>query len=337
MRRVRIILFLVLIGQIVLMMTACKNSTSDEANSPSIQFNIEQVETTNGEESESTDKTPKAQPEQTAIYKVVLEQDEETASLMATNLVAELYDADHTDTWTWNANDFTTYYHIDDGWMMSYGDSTRSTGSGAIVDDDLAHMSEFGYITSITPNLLDFDAMSASDQACEFLKPYSSQFTFQPFRTLAGNVPGDEQTAGYYEVHLQACYDGIPICIYSDVTPINATVCVGQKGVFQCEGNFLYREVSREEIANAVSESEVANQLKESYLSISDDTNVEINNIQLQYVFSDNQDGTYTLEPVWAITGTASFTEGGTEYTRSVAYLYYAEDGSFCGLYSLVV
>ena len=112
MRGIRRILFLVLIGQIALMMTACKNSTSDEANTPSIQFNIEQGETTNRAESKSADETPEAQPEQAAIYKVVLEQDEETASLMATELVADLYDTNHPDTWTWNANDFTTYYNI---------------------------------------------------------------------------------------------------------------------------------------------------------------------------------------------------------------------------------
>ena len=340
----RVVVFFLLL--MALLLTACGKSTTLK---PSIQFNIdapkeagmqeEGVQTEYPAEKETGMQTEDIQAEYPKVFHVILERDEETALRMAEDLVGGPYEADYPDSWIWTAfnNDIpVSSFSLDDAWVASYFDSERGEG-GMIVDEELAHIDEFGYITTLTPHLLDYDAMEAVAQACEFLKPYSNIFTFQPYRVLTGNIPSDSQKAGYYEVHLQASYDNIPVSYASEPEPIYVEACIGQNGVFQCNGRFLLKETGRSEIDGITPISVVSQQLEESYLSITDATQVEITDTQLQYFFSGDGDGNYTLEPVWALTGTGSFEEGGTVFTRIISFLYFVEDGTLCGVYTPVV
>ncbi|MCD8115604.1 MAG: hypothetical protein LUE21_00530 [Oscillospiraceae bacterium] len=273
--------------------------------------------------------------EMPTVYNVVLRRDEDALLQMAEDLITsqyEEYTIENEDyDWTiWDDGDWIAYLSCDDFWTVGY-ESEYAYGAE---DIEWEYSTVYGYITEIIPNGLEFTAADAGEMLCDFLERYTSVFTFQTYRVLALNQE-DKTQPGCYDVYAQAVYKGVPLVLTanSGENYISANAAVGTNGVMSLDGTFLLREVSRVEV-DVVSQETVQEHLLENYAAITGAAAVVIDSIELEYFVDTEDDGYYSMFPVWAFSGTLTFAnDDGTTYLMQASILYYADTGTLCDVY----
>ncbi|MCD8115605.1 MAG: hypothetical protein LUE21_00535 [Oscillospiraceae bacterium] len=279
-----------------------------------------------------------AEAEETpTVYNVILRRDEDALLQMAENLIISryeeyVYDDEVFQQWQVQTGEkLVASLDCSSDWMVSYTDYENDC-NGTHMEDD--YMITYGYITDTIPNGLDFTAEEAGEQLCNFLEQYVSVFTFQTYRVLAENQE-DETQPGYYSAFAQALYKGIPLVLdaNSGENHIWAYANIGPNGIFSLDGTFLLREVSRVEV-DVVSQETVREHLLENYAAITGASDVDIDSIELEYFVDTEDDGYYSMFPVWAFSGTLTFAnDDGTTYSMQASILYYADTGTLCDVY----
>lgn len=203
---------------------------------------------------------------------------------------------------------------------------------------EMNHLFEYGYITEQVPDGLTLSAEEAAEEAGSFLEN-DSDFTFRPWNVLA--IGGDEGSdrSGYYEISLQAYMDGIPVSVKGEANTrgFYAVARYSDTGLFSMEGFAPFSERERRVLEDTVSPEQIVEAFRGNFDFFCSGETLEVNRIYFEYYPADNGDGSYTLTPVWAFDCVDTRTELETYETEPVvqrySVLYYAEDGSFCGVY----
>jgi hypothetical protein len=264
------------------------------------------------------------------LYSVIFSRNEEALYQIANDLIVSKYDNSirpENQNWEWYAveNDVPiAALSCDDNWTLSYTDREHDVNG---THGEMDKMIVYGYITDIVPVGLNFSGEEAGEKVCSFLEQYTDVLAFEAYRVLAENLE-DETQSGYYTVFAQALFEGIPMTL--DGSPDWVTANVGENGLFSLDGSFLLKEISRTEVENTVSADEVYDHLMSYYKELTGADLVEIENVELQYYVETTSDGSYTMNPVWAFTGSVTFSDEEYTTTATASILYYVENGMIC-------
>lgn len=270
------------------------------------------------------------QVDNTQLYSVIFSRNEEALYRIANDLIVSKYDnyiSPGNLPWEWYVveNDVPiAILSCDDNWTLSYTDCEHDLNG---THSEMDKMIVYGYITEIVPVGLNFSGEEAGEKVCSFLEQYTDVLELKAYRVLAENLE-DQTQSGYYTVFAQALFEGIPMTL--DGSPMWATANVGENGLFCLDGSFLLKEISRTEVENTVSADEVYEHLMSNYKELTGADLVEIENVELQYYVETTSDGTYTMNPVWAFTGSVTFSDEENTTTSTASILYYAENGMIC-------
>lgn len=273
---------------------------------------------------------------QTPVYRVELIRDEEALGQMAEDLILSQYAEDlisRKGEYEWlvmDGDSLVASFGCNSRWGIGYLDCANDCNG---THEEAEYMVMYGYITDVIPNGLDFTATEAGELLCDFLTQYTDTFSFKIYRVLAEN-PVDTTAAGYYSAFAQAYYEGVPLVLDSnaDENHVFAYANIGSSGIFDLNGMFLLKETSRQEV-EIVDRNEARSHLLENYAAITGASEVEIDSVELQYFVDTMDDGSYSMYPVWAFSGTLQFNEDGYVHTTRASILYYAETGLLCDVY----
>ncbi len=272
---------------------------------------------------------PAYNPE-TQLYLVQLERDTKKAEEMANDLVLTDYpNVQRDNQWRWNViqdNKLVVSYGCDMFWNTSYLDVTRDQ-DGYYLEEEYLFKE---HLTSIIPDGSNLSPESAAKTVIDFVNQNSAVFNFSPFCQLAAVDGGNKE--GYYTVWTKGYYKNIPVCKYHDpnTATISFSAYIGNNGIFAFSGLFLLLEVSRQPVSICPA-TNAARHLCDHFneLTVLDD--IHIDRIELEYFLLTNQDGSFTLRPVWIFSGNAQ--NIGSDVRAQIRFLYFADDCTLCGVY----
>lgn len=264
------------------------------------------------------------------VRRVKLVRDEKEARALADELIVNKFDDYQLGEWSWSVirdTNLVATYSCDKLWTTNYLDVENDQSGGLLLEREQLFKD---YITNIIPNGSNKTPSSAIDIACGFLNDHSDALEFRAYNVLA--TEDDDLGKGYYTVETQGYYKGIPISRYCDLNTrsVGGTVHVGNNGIFSICALFLLEEVSSEKVA-IVDIEKVATKLCEQFYLLINLQDIKINDIDLEYFFLTNEDGSFTLKPVWCFNGSGQQTD--LDHRSDFSILFFAEDGSFCGVY----
>lgn len=228
----------------------------------------------------------------------------------------------------------SVFFSADKAGQVSYIDRNRDLECNLC---EVEHLLEDEFITGLTPTNMSLSTQEACEVAADFLADYSC-FTFSPWNVLAANND-NYNASGYYYISMEAAFDGIPIChkFNPGEIGINAYALLSNEGIFQFEGLLLLEPVEIKPIEQIVQLDDIIGRIKENFSSVFSGELVEIDKISLEYMPEQIDDSSFCLRPAWCFscidTRTESDTAGkGIEHKLNWEYVFYADDGSFCGL-----
>ncbi len=269
------------------------------------------------------------------IYSATLMRDEEGAHSLADELLLSRFDqVEQMDTFDWlvyrdSESIRASFHSSQDSWTTGYVDYERDQ-EGKLLDDGWKMFSD--YITSLIPKGSTHTPDSAAQLACEFFDAHSQAVTFKAYNILAMDPVGSA-SAGYYEVYVQGCYRGIPISRNADYPqrPITANAYIGNKGMFSFQGLFLLKEASVQEIHQLSSVESAMQHLCSNFHLLTNLLDIRIDTVELQYFASAKADGSYELRPAWVFKGSGK--NEGADHRTGLEFMYFADDGAFCGVF----
>ncbi len=264
------------------------------------------------------------------IYRVNFVKDEEMAQALAEELIVKVYpDYQHPALWNWNVvrNDtLVASFSCDNFWTSYYLDVANDQDGITLEEDQLFR----NFITEKVPAGSIHTSASAIDIACGFLNRYSNDIEFRAYNVLA--TEGKNGKAGFFTVTTEGVYKGIPISRCSDITTrsVGGSIDIGNEGIFCISALFLLKEDFSENVP-IVDVEQVAYSLCDHFHLLTRMNDIQIEEIALQYYFCTNEDGTYSLRPVWCFIGSGQ--QSDLAHRSNLSFLYFADDGSFCGVY----
>lgn len=270
------------------------------------------------------------------VYSAVLMRDEEGAHSLADELILSRFDqVEQMDTFDWlvyrNNESVRASFHIaQDNWTTGYVDYEYDQ-EGELLDSGWKMFSD--YITPLIPKGSTHTPNSAAQIACEFFDAHSQTMTFKAYNVLAKDPIGNEP-AGFYEVYVQGCYRGIPISRNADYPqrPITANAYIGNNGMFSFQGLFLLKEASVQEVHQLSDVDSAMQHLCSNFYLLTNLLDIRIDTVELQYFASAKADGSYELRPVWVFKGSGK--NEGADHRNGVEFIYFADDGTFCGVFA---
>jgi len=270
------------------------------------------------------------------IYSTTLIRDEEGAHSLVNELILSRFDqAEQRDTFDWlvyGENDrICASFHIaPDNWATVYVNYDYDQ-EGKLLDDGWKMFSD--YITPMIPKGSTHTPDSAAQIACEFFDAHNQAVTFKAYNILAMDPVGSAH-AGYYEVYVQGCYRGIPISRNADYPqrPITANAYIGNNGMFSFQGLFLLKEASVQEVHQLSDVESAMQHLCDNFHLLTNLVDIRIDAVELQYFASAKADGSYELRPVWVFKGSGK--NEGADHRNGVEFMYFADDGTFCGVFA---
>lgn len=224
---------------------------------------------------------------------------------------------------------------LDEDGTLGYLDVSKDINA-PFLDGD--HVYEYGYITELGVPGADMSASETAKKITLFLAEYSA-FDFQPWNILAVDSPDNSEKSGYYSVSMQPVYKGLPISIKHDsaVPWFSTTISYSSEGIFSIQGLFLLSESKSTELKKIVSLDSILEKFKASFSAFACGDTISVTRVMLEYFSQMNEDGSYTLTPVWNIYCNDSRTEVINNEKKEILLrynnLYYAEDGELCGVY----
>lgn len=342
---------LMLIGIIVSMIsvTACKNNQKEISELEKIpitdneNFEIGNFPTYITEESESNSRklsidayVEAGNLSGVAEYRLMIDQDK--ANAMVHDLVYTKYpNAVIDDTqpegrnWNYRENDRVyVSFTVSDAGYVNYQDYKNDI-STSMVDGE--HLFEYGYITERVPSNMLIASEEAIKIAREFCESYSD-LSFDAFNVTAANN-ADPTASGCYYIMMQAVYDGIPISTKYEGNGegIKVLVLLSNAGIFAASGKIPLMPSKSKDIAAIVSLDTLVEKVQTEFALWSVGDAVKINRIALEYFPITNADETITLRPVWSFYCIDTKEETQGTVISNYVVSYFAEDGSFCGLY----
>lgn len=263
------------------------------------------------------------------VYRVNLVRDESEASELANELIMSRYTDYQESLWDWSVirnNTLVAAFGCDDLWTTNYIDVENDQDGITLEEDQLLK----NFITEKIPAGSIHTPTSAIKIACDFINEHSEALEFKAYNVMA--TEDEDSEAGFYTVEVEGYYKGIPVSRHWDLTKRSAggSIHVGNNGIFNVCAMFLLKETSAEN-ATIVDVEQVAATLCNHFHMLISMYDIQIDEISLEYFFWTNDDGTYTLKPVWCFSGSGQQT--GLDHRSDVSILYFAEDGSFCGIY----
>lgn len=326
---------------ISLLLAGCQAGQEEDAET-SIVFNLQDgtLDASESAPADGSDFTGAANAvnltTQIPVYRAEFTRDEEALMQIAKDLILSQYAENaisREGEYEWfvmDGDSLIASFYCDSDWMLSYLDCINDCNG---THEESEYMATYGYITDVIPNGLDFTANEAGQFLCDFLTQYTDTFSFQTYRVMAENQE-DTTAAGYYSTFAQALYEGVPLALDSNANEnhVWAYANIGPNGMFSLDGMFLLKETSRQEV-EIIDQNTAQSHLLENYAAITGASEVEIDSIELQYFVDTMEDGSYSMYPVWAFSGTLTFNEDGYIYTTQASILYYAETGLLCDVY----
>lgn len=203
---------------------------------------------------------------------------------------------------------------------------------------EIDHLYDDGFFTSLIPAGMSITSLDAAEIAARFLETYSC-FSYQPWNVLAADAIDGSQ--GCYYVFLQAKYDQIPIVQKSaaNVPGINALVLVSSNGIFQFSGIIMLEPSQEKKVGKIVPLASVIQQFSDDFAKLAIGESISVTNISFCYISEVNNDGLILLKPAWCFncidtrTKMENWETNEGPIIKKYIVAYYAENGSFCGVY----
>jgi hypothetical protein len=229
--------------------------------------------------------------------------------------------------------------NVNDNGFVSYLNYTKDL-SVSMIDGE--HLFEYGYITKIMPPQMTITAEEANEVSASLLSMYSC-LSYKSFNILAEGSTENSSTSGCYYLLLQAFYEGIPISTKHETneTGVLAGALVSNDGLFQFYGTIPLKVVESKTIEQSIALDSTIAKLKSSFADFALGETINVNRIAFEYFPLSNKNGSISLRPVWSFYCTDTRTKlenseisaGLSEVATKYISIYFADDGSFCGLY----
>lgn len=225
--------------------------------------------------------------------------------------------------------------HYDLDGRISYSDITRDI-NGSTEDD---HSFEYGYITEDIPYGMEKKATVVEKEVVDFFE------RFTPFEYIAYNicvVNNSDLNIGYYDISLQAYYNGVPIInknvgenqLYSSIQ-LNAKV--SSEGMFSFQGYVCFDVKSIEKVEKTDTFENLVNYFINDTPTITTGSEIKVTRIYLSYLaenkYNSNQYTETELIPVICFNYTDSRVENGEEIVAELTAAYSIESGRLFGIY----
>lgn len=276
-----------------------------------------------------------AVPEDSNIKVITLEKDDALANRFIEEQIKEPYPGATSfsesgrESWTlMDGNNAIFMAGVSDDGQIDFTDVVNDISAPYL---DGSHLFEYGYITSSIPAHMEITASEAAEQLCAFIEPYSS-LAFRPWNVLVAQNADRPDQSGYYDISLQAYYNGMPINVKSNIkdTYIRFNGCVSNKGIFFGYGTLLLSLKSEKAIKGFVSLENALETVRENIGFMAYGDSIEISRISLEYIPEITKGSDYLLRPAWVFTCHDTGADGATS---TYEYVIYADDGSFCGMF----
>jgi len=208
-----------------------------------------------------------------------------------------------------------------------------------------------GFVTDKTPLGMSTDATSAGNDAIGFIQAYSP-FEYRIFNILAAN--DTQNNKGYYDVNLQAEYNGLPVALVKGVMrrddvsdeaeaghlcSIGFNIKVSKDGIFGFQGKSAMKTVDIKPVTNVVPFDNIADKcLEDMKIDIPADGNYgpgitvtdqkfEIVKVSVEYIPKNATFGDVELIPAWCCECVNSCISNGQLQTVTYYLAYSVETG----------